>query len=125
MGVDLDQFGGDFEKLPRLNDELKKAGNEAVVVFQDDGRTITAEVLAKAYKVKEIKGIKAQDTFVWTVTHNSERKSLFVGCKSFTNLRELAAIKKANKNTLIGAKVKISRIAENDPNTANYKYEAA
>ena len=124
-GIDLSQFGQSFEKLPKLNEELKKAGSEAMVIFQNNGRKIDADVLAKAYKIKNIKGIKAQDTFVYEVLHNSERKALFVGSKSFTNLRELAAIQKANNGTLSGARVKISRIAENDPNTANYKYEAA
>ena len=124
MGVDLSQFEGSFEKLPRLNDVLKKTGDSADVVFQDDGKTISADVLAKVYKVKGIKGIKAKDTFVFEAVHDKERKSLFVGSTSYTNLRELAAVKKANKNTLVGAKVRISRIAENDPNTANLKIEA-
>ena len=125
MGVDFSQFEGSFENLPKLNEELKKMGDIKTVVFQDDGKTINADVLAKAYKIKNIKGIKAQDTFVFTVKEGETKKSLFVGSKSFTNLKELATIHKANKNTLVGAKVKISRIAENDPNTANYKYESA
>jgi len=121
---DLTQFEGDFERLPRLSDEMRKLGDTAVVTFQDNGKVISADVLQKAYKLKGLK-IKARDTFVYTVQHNDARKSLFVGSTNYTNLRELAAIKKSNKNSFVGVKVKVSRIAEGDPTTANIKFEAA
>lgn len=124
MGKELEQYEGSFEKLPRINDEIKKIGDSAVVTFLADERKIAADVLAKAYKLKNIKGIKAKDTFVFEVEHDKQKKSLFVGSTSYTNLRELASIQKLNRGTLIGAKVKISRIAENDPNSPNYKFEA-
>lgn len=117
-------FEGNLERLPRLNDEMKKAGTEAVVVFQDNGRVIPADVMQAALKAKGLK-IKARDTTVFTLLHGNERKSLLVGNTSYTNFRELAAIRRANKDTLVGAKVKISRIAENDPTTSNYRFEAA
>ena len=124
MEPDLTQFEGTFEKLPRLSDDIRKTGDEAVVIFQDNGRVITADVLQRVYKLKGLK-IKAKDTFVYEVSYDGVRKSLFVGRTSYSNLRELAAIKKANKNSFVGVKVKISRIAEGDPTTANMKFEAA
>lgn len=121
---DWNAYEGSFEKLPKLNDELKKQGTEAVVTFRDNGRVIAADVMQAAMKAKGLK-IKARDTTVFEVEHEKTRKSLLVGNTSYTNMRELAAIRKANNNTLVGAKVKISRIAENDPTTSNYKFEAA
>ena len=124
MEPDLTQFEGTFEKLPRLSDDIRKTGDEAVVIFQDNGRVITADVLQRVYKLKNLK-IKAKDTFVYEVSYDGVRKSLFVGSTSYSNLRELAAIKNANKNSFVGVKVKISRIAEGDPTTANMKFEPA
>ena len=124
MEPDLTQYEGSFEKLPRLSDSIRKTGDSVVITFQDNGKVITADVLQKVYKLKGLK-IKARDTFIYEALHDGVRKSLFVGSTNFTNLRELAAIKKANKNTFVGVKVKVSRIAEGDPTTANMKFEAA
>ncbi len=114
-----------FERFPKLNDELKKEGSTAKVTFLDEGKEIKADVISSVLKNKGVKGIKAKDSRVFTVEKDNVKYELWVGCTSFTNLRELADIRKKHGNTLIGAKVKATRISENDPEKPSMSFEPA
>jgi len=115
------EAGVSFERYPKLNDELKQKGDSKTVVFLDDGKRISADVISVALKNKGIKGIKARDSIIFVVEDNKVKKELWIGATNYTNLRELAAI----ADNLTGQKVKITRIAEKDPEQANLKFEKA
>jgi hypothetical protein len=115
----------DFERHDKLNDELKHKGDVAIVKFLNDGKKVlksnmTDETLSKLRE----QGVKPRDNVVFLVeTKDQEKRELWLGAQNYTNLRELKAIAKGNKDTLVGCLVKVSRIAEKSPTEPNYKFE--
>lgn len=115
----------DFERYPKLNDELRKKGDIAIVKFLNDGKTVkvedmTAETLAS---LKE-KGIRPRDNVVFLVeSKEGEKREFWIGAKNYTNLRELKKIALDNNGTLVNAMVKIERIAEKSPTEPNFRFE--
>lgn len=116
---------GNFERFEKLNDVLMNVGNSAVVVFMDDGRDVSKEVMQKSLKEKKIKGINARDSVVFRVQENKKNFEFWLSATAFSNLTELKIIRTANNNTLIGAKAKISRVSVRDPEQQSYKIESA
>lgn len=125
MSIDWKKYEGSFEKLPRINDDVKAQGASAVVVFEDDGKTVDAATMQAALKKAGKTNQKGRDTFIFTVSHNGTRKSLFVPATGYSNMRELNAVRDANKGTMVGAKVKITRVSSNDITQASLKFEPA
>jgi len=113
----------DFERHPKL--ELKRKGDSATVKFLDDGNSVSADVLSRVLKEKGIKGVKPRDSIVFTVEQEGEKMEYWMGASNYTSLRELKAIAKENKDTLVNAEVLIERIAEGIPDEPNFKHTKA
>jgi hypothetical protein len=124
MAVEWDKIGG-FERYDKLNDILKSVGDKAIVTFLDDGKEVSAELLQSALKNKGMKNIKARNTIVFVCTNDAKKYEMWLSATAFSNLRELKAIRDANKNTLINAKVKVSRVSKDDMTQQAFKFESA
>ena len=120
-GLDWSKYETQFDRFPKLNDKLKNAGDSVVVEFKDDGKLVEADLI----KDKLIgKGIKARDSVVFNVQGDDGQKYEFwLSAQNYSALRELANIRKStDSGTLIGVKVRITRIST-DPNQTNFKFE--
>src|SRR3990167_6867433 len=118
MALDWDKIGG-FDRHPKI--ALQEVGDTADVVFMDEGTEVSAEKLSEAFKAKGIKKIKAKDSIVFVVEQATEKKEVWLGAQNYSNLSELKKIRESNNNTLVGAKVKISRVSKDDPEVASLK----
>lgn len=109
-----DKLGG-FEKHPKLTEKYcQKIGDKVDVVFLDNGSTVDAEKVAAALKKAKKKGIQAKDSIVFVVETNAEKFDFWVGATNYSILNQLKTIRNENNNTLIGAKVRIEKVSEND-----------
>lgn len=122
--VNWDSIGG-FDRFPKLSEELKAVGDTRTVIFQDDGKDVSADILQTALKAKGQKGIKARDSIVFAVKCNQKDYEVWLSATSYSNLRELKQIRDSSNGTLKGAKVKISRVSKDDMSIAAFKYESA
>lgn len=115
---------GDLERYPIL--ELKEIGDFSVVSFLDEGRDVSAELIQKSLKDKGQKGIESRDSIVFHV-QDADKKGfeVWLSAKAYTNLGELKSIREANGNSLVFAKVKISRVSKSDHNKPAFKFEKA
>ncbi|MEM2445736.1 MAG: hypothetical protein QW734_03675 [Candidatus Bathyarchaeia archaeon] len=118
-----------FNRYPKLQQELlKNVGDSVVVVFVSEEKDIPAEML-KGREIKTATGtkVKPRDSVVWIVRNIADNKEyeLWLSATNYTNLRELAELRKQNGNKFTGLKVKITRIAKGDPEQANLKFEKA
>ena len=115
-----------FERHPKLREEMKKAGQEVIVNFLDDGKIVTAETLEGAYQRKNISNIKPTDSLVFIVEKDDgSKREVWHKTTDFSSRRQLKAVRDANGGTLEGARVKVTRIAVGDRTQANWKYENA
>ncbi|MEK6869874.1 MAG: hypothetical protein AABX74_06575 [Nanoarchaeota archaeon] len=115
----------EFERHPKLREEMKKEGDEMIVTFLSDGKTVSAETLEGAFQRKNISNIKAVDSIVLVVEkeEDSEKREVWHKVTDFRTLRQLKEIRDANGGTLVGARVKVTRIAVNKPKEPNWQYE--
>lgn len=110
--VDWNQVsGGDVEKLPSLNGEMKEVGNKKIVTFLDDGKLISAEIMERASKAKGL-NIKSGGSHVFTVVDKGIKKSFWVKETSHSVVREMKNVASPNNNTLVGLAVEISRVSK-------------
>lgn len=123
--VDWDSMDS-FERYSKVSDILKNVGDFSDVVFQDDGKEIKAETLQSALKAKGMKNIKARDSIIFVVKDSDgDNMELWLSASSYTNLRELKAIRDTNNKTLKGAKVHIERIGKDDMTKPSFKFTKA
>jgi len=127
MGEDEEKKEGiwnfpDFERYPKV--ELKSKGDEVIVGFEDDGKMVSAETLKKVMKEKKIP-YTPRDSIVFVVTEDDEKKELWISATNYSALKELKTIRAENNDDMTGAIVRITRIAENQPNEPNYTFEKA
>lgn len=101
---------GTAERYPPLKDELRTKGSEVDVVFKDDGRRVSAEVLAGVYKQKGLR-IKAKDAFVFAVNAGGTMKSFWLNSTNYSVLQKLKKLRDANSGTLIGKRITIKRVS--------------
>jgi len=104
---------GNLERYPKF--KLEKLGESSIIKLLDEGTFVSAEVIQSAFKEKGIKGIKARDSLVFKVLDGQETKEFWVSRTNYTNIRQLADIRKANKNNLVDVLVKVEKVSENDP----------
>ena len=117
---------GSFERFEKANDLLKEVGASMKIAFKDEGKDIAANVIQDALKNKGVKNIKARDTIVFHVKDRDNKDlELWLSKTSYTNLRELKAIRDDNKDTLIGAWAVMSRTAKDDMTKPSFKFEKA
>lgn len=115
----------EFERHPKLREEMKKEGDEMIVTFLSDGKTVSAETLEGAFQRKNISNIKAVDSIVLVVEkeEDNEKREVWHKATDFRTLKQLKEIRDANGATLVGARVKVTRIAVNKPKEPNWQYE--
>jgi hypothetical protein len=114
---------GSFERYEKL--ALLAKGDKANVTFLDEGRDVSAEIIATAMREKgKTSRVKAQDSTVFVIDTDSGKREFWVKHTQFTNIRELRAVMDANGGKLKGAKALIERVAVGDPNTPNIKITA-
>ncbi len=116
-----------FDRYDKLSDELNSVGDLATVVFQDDGRDVPSDVIQNALTSKGQKNIKARDSVVFHVKQDETNKDfeVWLSATSYTNLRELKAIRDANNGTLKDAKVQVKRMSKEDMTQTAFKFESA
>jgi len=117
-----ENVGGDFERHEKLNDQLSEIGAVVEVVALDDGKTVTADKLKEAMNKKGIKGIKPKDSVVITCEEKESKKKFefWLSASNYTNLGELKTIRTANKDTLVGASFRVTRVSKNDTEKAAF-----
>jgi len=115
----------EFERYPKLREEMKKAGDEMIITFLTDGKIVPAETLKGAFQRKNINNIKPVDSIVLVAEteQDSEKREVWHKTTDFRTLKQLKDIRDANGGTLIGARVKVTRTAVNEPKQQNWKYE--
>ena len=115
----------EFERHPKLREEMKKAGDEMVITFLTDGKIVSAVTLEGAFQRKNISNIKPVDSIVLVAEteQDSEKREVWHKTTDFRTLKQLKDIRDANGGTLIGARVKVTRTAVNEPKQQNWKYE--
>jgi len=120
---ELDQVQ-DFERFPKLREEMKNKGDSVVVTFVTEEKTVEADVVKAALERKGIDNIKATKSIVIVAEkEDGERREIWHKVTDFTALKQLKVIKDANSGTLKGARVEVTRLAVNSPKEPNWKYE--
>lgn len=114
-----------FDRFPKLSEQLKEIGNSVTVVFKDDGKSVSAEILGNALKEKGIKNVKARASEVFHVESKGKSYELWLSATAFSNLNELKGIADQNSGTLIGASVKVERVSKDDMTTQAFKFQKA
>ena len=122
--VEWNNIGG-FDRYPKITDELKEIDDSKTVIFLDDGKDVEAEILQKALIDKGQKNIKARDSIVFHVGCDGKDYEMWISATSYSNLRELKQIRDGNKNTLVDAKIKITRVSKDDMTISSFKFERA
>lgn len=112
-----------FERFENLSGQIPDVGNSVVGTFLDDGNFVSADKLGIAFKAKGIKEIRPVDSHVFVVELKRNKFEVWIKATNYTNLGELKLIAEKNNNSLIGATVKITRVALRDVNTASLKFE--
>ena len=104
---------GKRRKLPRLNDLLKERGSWVRVIFRDDGKLISKDVIEAALKAKGVKGIRADDMVVFTVEEENSGKlySFWLRFRNISALKQLKEIRSRNNDSLEGVRIEISRVS--------------
>ena len=116
---------GAFNRYPNLTADMKEVGNLKTVEFMDDGVDVSADKIQASFKAKDIKGIKARDSIVFRVKYAESDYEIWISATAYTNLRELKAIRDGNKNSLVGARVKVERVSKDDTTQPAFKFEGA
>lgn len=113
-----------FDRHPKLREEMKSKGDSIVVTFDSEEKVVSEDVLKSALEKKGYGNIKpAKSIVIVALKENGERREIWHKAKDFTALKQLKAIKDANKGTLKGARVEITRLAVGDKTRANWSYE--
>jgi hypothetical protein len=121
----------EFERYPKLNEQLKKKGDVAIVKFVNDGKLVKPENMSDEtlLKYKQMK-IKPREAYVFTVENKDDEKMEFwMSAQAYSTRRELKniaqeSVGEGKKPTFEGGvMVKIERIAEASPTEPNYKFE--
>lgn len=107
-----------FDRYTKISDKLKKVGDFITVVFEDEGRLVSEDILKEAMKAKGIKQ-KTSDSYVFTVSADptGEKYEFWVKKQNYTIMRQLATIA---KTTLKGKRAVIKRMSSGDPNTSAF-----
>lgn len=114
----------EFERHPKLREEMRNVRDEEIVTFLDDGKLVSADVIEGAFLKSNIKNIEPVDSIVLVVEkENGEKREVWHKKTDFNSRRQLKEIRDANGGTLEGARVKVTRIAVNKPREPNWKYE--
>lgn len=113
-----------FEKHPSINSELKEVGNNKLILFMDEGKDVSADVLASANKAKGIKGVKAKDQIVFTVKSDNAVYSLWISAQNYTNLKELKKVRDSNGGKFSGARCKVQRVSKGETDKASFSFVA-
>ena len=111
-----------FEKYPSVTADMQEIGSKKTVLFMDEGKDVSADVLATANKAKGIKGIKARDQLVFTVQNNGSNASLWISAQNYTSLKELKKVRDSNGGKFKGARCYIERVSKNEPDKASFKF---
>ena len=116
-----------FQRHPKLRDEMQREGDERIVTFLSDGKVVDEDVIKAALARKNLDRIKSSKSVVFVVEkeEDEEKREIWHRITDFTVLGQLKKIKEANNGTLVGAKVKVKRIAVGKPGQPNWNYELA
>ena len=113
-----------FERHSKLRDEMTRKGDEVVVTFIDDGKVIPAETIENVFQRNNISNIKPTDSLVFVVEKDEgEKREIWHKLTDYNTRRQLKEIRDANGGTLVGARVKVTRIAVGDKTRPNWQYE--
>lgn len=107
----------DFEVLESINKDIKEVGDKVKVTFLSEEKLVAADKIMAARKKKGIVSrIKPVDSFVFKVQEigSDKAKSLWLKTTQHTNIRELAELRRENKNSLIGVKAVIEKLQSGD-----------
>ncbi|GEM_PF-3332907 len=114
----------DFERYPKLREEMKNKGDTAIVTFVKEEKVVDEDILKAALERKGISNIKATKSVVIIAEkEDGQKKEIWHKATDFTAMKQLKAIKDANGGTLKGARVEVTRLAVNSPKEPNWKYE--
>ena len=116
-----------FQRHAKLRDEMQKEGDEKIVTFLTDGKVVEEDVIKAALARKNLDNIKSSKSVVFVVEkeEGEEKREIWHKITDFTALGQLKKIKEANSGTLVGARVRVKRIAVGKPGQANWNYELA
>ena len=116
-----------FQRYTKLRDEMQKEGDEKIVTFLTDGKVVDEDIIKAALARKDLSNIKPSKSVVFVVEkeENEEKREIWHKITDFTALGQLKNIKEANQGTLVGARVRVKRIAIKKPGQPNWNYEMA
>lgn len=114
----------DMERHPKLREQMKKKGQKKVVTFVTNDKVVSEDAVKNALQRKNIENIKAKRSLVIVAEDDKgEKFEIWHTETDFTVLKQLKTIKDANGGSLVGARVRVTRLAVNDPHTTNWQYQ--